>query len=84
MKTTKIISMMEFEEAIGQIAKKAKKDYYNVECHIQNYAYSEKAFTFKAYIDGYKHISGKTPNEVIVQMKKFVNPPKQVIKEVLI
>jgi len=87
MKTTKVISMAEFAKEVEKIAVNLKRPYYTVDVSVGKHLRDSSnidSIKFSAYIDGYGHHSGKTPNECLQLLKAHVYPTKQIIKEVLV
>lgn len=88
MKTTKTISMAEFKNEVRKIAIKQKRTYYTIKAEMGEFLKDGSSngdrIEFTVYIDGYSHISGKTPRECLEKLRDRISPKKSIIEEVLV
>jgi predicted nucleic acid-binding protein len=77
MAKQKVISMSDFADQVRKIAKQNGKIYFTVDYSFNEFINdpesSNKDEKFRAYIDGFDHIVGNTPQNVIRDLKDHIN-----------
>ncbi len=85
-KRKKVISLNYFSERVAAIATQYNETYYHVSIGLQTSSYCSPIYDFKAYINGFNYIHGKTIDEVCIKLIEYKNvqPIEQYVKDVVV
>lgn len=79
----KKITIAEFSDIIGELAKSVNETFYNVNVELQTSSI-DSTMKYTAYINGFAHVSSGTISDCIERMKKqigIVSPIDHVVCE---